>query len=344
MSSGPAVPDATATSNAQTQSNIQTGTAQQNLSQINQVTPFGNQTYSTTGKNPDGTPIRQLTTTLSPELQNLLNSQMGTAQQGQGLAQQAGQQAQTALGMPLNAPTYQQYGTNDYSADRQRVEDALMGRLNTQYDRDRQALEQSLSNKGIQVGTEAYRSAMDDYGRNVADGRTSAILGAGQEQSRLAELERASTAGNNQLAQQGLQDRMNIQNQGLNNFLGLASGQQVGMPQFAGTPQAGVAPTDVSGNAWNAYGAQQQQHNSFWNGVGAIGSAVGGWMFSDERLKTDKKVIGETPGGTDIYKYRYKGSPMMQTGVMAQDLKKKQPEAVRKGPGGFLQVDYRRVL
>ena len=80
-----------------------------------------------------------------------------------------------------------------------------------------------------------------------------------------------------------------------------------------------------------------------WNGIGAAGSAVGGWMFSDERLKTDKKVIGETPGGTDVYSYRYKGSPMMQTGVMAQDLKKKQPEAVRKGPGGFLQVDYRRV-
>lgn len=335
MSSGPSVPDATQVSNQQTQSNIQTAQAQRDINQVNQQTPFGNLTYSADGKT--------ATTTLSPQLQNLLNSQMGTQQQMQGLAQTAGSQAAGAIGQPIVAPTYSQVGSSDYSADRRRVEDAMFGRLNSQIDRDRGSMEQSLANKGIQVGAEAYRNSADDFNRGVSDARTSVLLAGGQEQSRLSELERANAAANNQIANQGFQDRLGIQNQALNNYLGLAGGQQVGMPQFASTPQSGVAATDVAGNAWNQYNAQQNQSNSFWNGLGAIGGAVGGWAFSDERLKTDKSKIGETPAGADVYTYRYKGSPMMQMGVLAQDLKKTQPEAVRKGPGGFLQVNYRRV-
>lgn len=309
MSSGPSVPDASQVSNQQTQSNIQTAQAQRDINQVNQNTPFGNLTYSADGKT--------ATTTLSPPLQNLLNTQLGNANTA-------------ASGM--TAPNYQTVGSNDYSADRQRVEDAMFGRLNSQVDRDRMSMEQSLANKGIKVGGEAYGNTVGDFNRGVADARTSILLAGGQEQSRLSDLERANTAANNQISNQGLQDRLAIMN-----------GQSVGMPQFGATPQSGVAATDVSGNAWNSYNAQQNQSNGFWNGLGAIGGALGGWAFSDERLKTDKERVGETEGGTPIYSYRYKGSPMMQMGVMAQDVKKKQPEAVKKTPSGFLAVNYREV-
>lgn len=291
MSNGPQAPNAGQLNQQQTNSNIASATAQQNLSMVDQVSPFGSQKYTQVGKNPDGTPKFQSTTSLAPEFA--------------GLPGQVG---------GLLAQPYK-----DYSADRQNVEDALMGRLNKQFDRDRGSMEQSLANKGIALGSEASNNANDDFNRSVAEGRTSAILGAGQEQSRLAQLE---------MAQRG---------QGVNELTALATGGQVQ------TPQAGVAPTDVSGNAWNAYNAQKQQNDSFWNGVGAVGSTVGGWAFSDERLKTDKQEVGETPGGTPVYTYRMKGSPMMQMGVMAQELKKKQPEAVAKTPSGFLAVDYRRV-
>lgn len=67
------------------------------------------------------------------------------------------------------------------------------------------------------------------------------------------------------------------------------------------------------------------------------------FSLSDERLKTDKKQVGETKDGTPIYTYRMKGSSKRQMGVMAQDVEKKNPAAVRKHPSGFKMVDYSKV-
>jgi len=92
------------------------------------------------------------------------------------------------------------YGT-DFSQDRQRVEDALMGRLDTRLNQDQEALGARLANQGINIGSEAYTRAMSDFGQNRNDARTSAILGAGQEQTRLAQLE-AQRAGFENSAQQ----------------------------------------------------------------------------------------------------------------------------------------------
>jgi hypothetical protein len=72
-----------------------------------------------------------------------------------------------------------------FSADRQRVEDALMGRLGTQRDRDMERLRTQLTNQGVNIGSEAYSRAMQDFDRTNTDMRTSAILASGQEQSRL---------------------------------------------------------------------------------------------------------------------------------------------------------------
>lgn len=65
-------------------------------------------------------------------------------------------------------------------------------------------------------------------------------------------------------------------------------------------------------------------------------------FFSDKRLKEDIKKIGKTDEGLGIYSYRYKGSPSTQIGVMAQEVQKKNPEAVHN-IGGLLAVDYSKV-
>lgn len=67
------------------------------------------------------------------------------------------------------------------------------------------------------------------------------------------------------------------------------------------------------------------------------------FALSDERLKTDKKQVGKTKSGTPIYTYRMKGSSKRQMGVMAQDVEKKQPSAVRRHSSGFKMVDYSKV-
>lgn len=61
--------------------------------------------------------------------------------------------------------------------------------------------------------------------------------------------------------------------------------------------------------------------------------------FSDVRLKTDIKKLGEREDGLGVYSYRYKGDSTPQVGVMAQEVLKVKPEAVHD-IDGLLAVDY----
>lgn len=93
------------------------------------------------------------------------------------------------------------YGT-DFSKDRQKVEDALMARMNPQLAQDRAALESRLVNQGLQPGSEAYNRAIDEARRAANDARYGAILAGGEEQSRLANLERDRAMFQNSAQQQ----------------------------------------------------------------------------------------------------------------------------------------------
>ena len=97
-----------------------------------------------------------------------------------------------------------------FSADRQRVEDALMGRLDQQRGRDMEGLRTQLANQGIGIGTEAYSRALQDFERTNTDMRTSAILGSGQEQSRLLGEARGAAGFTNQARQQDFANRTGL--------------------------------------------------------------------------------------------------------------------------------------
>lgn len=84
-------------------------------------------------------------------------------------------------------------GTDDFSADRQKVEDALYGRTTSRLDPQWQSqandLAVRLANQGVTVGSEAWQREMDAFGRAkndaYANARNDAILAGGTEQSRL---------------------------------------------------------------------------------------------------------------------------------------------------------------
>ena len=86
----------------------------------------------------------------------------------------------------------------DFSADRQRVEDALMARMQPQFDAARDNLERNLANRGVRMGSDAYGKAYDTVNRAETDARFGAILNAGQEQSRLQGLRFQDLARNDQ--------------------------------------------------------------------------------------------------------------------------------------------------
>jgi hypothetical protein len=126
-------------------------------------------------------------------------------------------------------PELDRMANNDWSQDRQRVEDALYSRLNPQLDQDRAALENRLANQGIRAGSEAYREAIALNDRQRNDARMQTILAGGQEQSRLAGLDQSRLGFNNNVGQQGFQNQLTT-NQFNNN-----AGQQGFQNQQAAT-------------------------------------------------------------------------------------------------------------
>jgi hypothetical protein len=103
-------------------------------------------------------------------------------------------------------------------------------------------------------------------------------------------------------------------------------------------------------NILGARSANAQSQASYSSGLfGGLGSALGGaatgagiFLASDRRLKTDIEKVGKTNAGLPIYTYKYKGDNKTQMGVMAQDVEKKTPKAVKE-VGGFKAVNYALV-
>lgn len=64
------------------------------------------------------------------------------------------------------------------------------------------------------------------------------------------------------------------------------------------------------------------------------------YLSSDRRIKENIKAIGRLKDGQIVYRFNYKGDPVTRIGLMAQEVKKKHPEAVHRDDIGILYVDY----
>ena len=112
--------------------------------------------------------------------------------------------------------------SNDFSGDRQRVEDALYSRstarLDPQFEMGQRDLETKLYNQGVQPGTEAWNREIASLSKQKQDAysgaRTDAITGGGQEQSRMYGMDYQTANQNaalqNQARQQGFQEQSRL--------------------------------------------------------------------------------------------------------------------------------------
>ena len=77
--------------------------------------------------------------------------------------------------------------------------------------------------------------------------------------------------------------------------------------------------------------------------AGTVGKLAG---FSDVRLKNEITFVGKLENGIKIYKWKWneKGKELagdqVEFGVLAQEVQKIVPEAVKRGPDGYLMVNY----
>lgn len=337
----PKGPSPIKTAEAQTGSNIGTAVANQVMGHTNQYTPYGNQTWTQSGTYTYNDPLTgktyqlpqwDMTQTLSPDQQALQDEQTRAGTNTARLAADQSARLGGILGKPMDfsgapgvdAPTFQRMGAGPklatsygdaggYEAGRKAVEDALMARLNPSLNQDKARLETQLSNQGLKRGTEAWNSAMQEFGQQSNDARYGAILNAGEEQSRLAGLDQAKATFGNAALQQAFENRMGVagfnnsagqqafqnqqglrsqylnemyaaRNQPINEIAALLGTGGVQQPQFMGPGSGGIANTDFAG-IQNAYQnrqiarAQQGGMTPMGGLFGLANTAIGAFPF-----------------------------------------------------------------
>jgi hypothetical protein len=275
-------------------------------------------------------------------------------------ALQALQRASGAAAHPVNT---------DYNAIRQQAIDAANSRLQPEQKMQEESLRSRLLNSGITEGSEAWNNAYRQFNNSVNDAQQQTLLNAenlaGQSINQTAQLRQIPLTEAGQIGQMAgnvgnlmntqLQQQLALRDQPLNEAQALLTGSQVQGPQFTNVPQTQVAPTDVIGATMGSanlanqqYQMQLQNQNALLGGMYGLAGTLGGaglMAWSDRRMKKDAHKIGKTPGGANVYTYKYKADPTEtpHIGVMAQELMKKQPGAVHKTPSGMYAVNYGAV-
>ena len=334
--SAPAAPDYSAAARETAAGNLaaaQTATA---ANRVNQITPYGNLTYSESGTDTRGNPIWTATQTLSPAQQQLLDYQNQTSA-GLGRLSQTGLgYVENMLNTPFDTSALPTTGFNPS----QSYQDAYMQRLAPQIQQGQERTQQRLANAGIDIGSEAYDRAMQAQGKAENDlllGATTQGFGVGQ-----------------QARQQALQEQAYLRNEPLNTLSAVRTGAQVQGPSFVNSAQqANTAGADILGAQQMQYNAQMGDFNqrqaaqqNFNQGLMGLGAA--GIMASDIRMKENIKQIHWLPNGLPVYEYEYKPEfkdhPLAGhgkfVGVMAQEVEAVYPQAVTTIENGYKAVNY----
>jgi hypothetical protein len=76
---------------------------------------------------------------------------------------------------------------------------------------------------------------------------------------------------------------------------------------------------------------------------GGGGGMRGGGRRSDINLKHDIALVGQLDNGLGFYRFSYIGSDRAYVGVMAQEVQVVMPDAVSRGPDGYLRVRYDKL-
>jgi len=220
MSKGspPPAPDYTGAALAEAQASRENLTTQNYANRPTINTPFGSQSWQTQAAT-DPSTGQQVTawtqnTSLTPEAQSALNSQLALQQGRSNLAEGFMSRVGSEYAQPfdysnlpaaynppaprsLNTSLGQQdiqrglnFGDNPAmpafdSSYRDNIANSLMERMQPQFDRQQGSLETQLANQGFERGSQAYKQALDDLQERQSRERFNALDMAGSEAQRL---------------------------------------------------------------------------------------------------------------------------------------------------------------
>ena len=213
-------------------------------------------------------------------------------------------------------------GLSGLSLDPTATQDAYYNQatrlLNNQFDREKTSTDTNLINRGIQVGSDQYNRVMGD----LSDRQNGTLQDIANQ---------AVYMGQQNLGQQ------------IGNINSIGAGRDI----FALSGMGGG--NSAYDNAYNGsiYNENQrnQRNQNILNSAGTL-SSLAMMAFSDKRLKENLKPVGKLNNGLKVYVGNYKKETGLGTKpqlfLLAQEVKKKRPEAVKDF--GALAVDYKKAV
>lgn len=236
----PPPPDYASAARETAQGNIDAARLATAANRVNQITPFGNLTYTQTGEDKYGNPMWTATQTLSPEQLKIANQQADLSSGLLGTAQKGLEYAGNVISKPgIDTSKLPSTGFNPG----QSYQDAIMTRLAPQIARENQSFEQDMANKGIGVGTAAYNTAKELLSQNQNDRLVSSTV-QGLNTGLAANQQGFSQAAYNQM-------------QPINVINALRTGSQVSTPQYVNPAlQSTTQGPDLLGAVSSRYNAE----------------------------------------------------------------------------------------
>ena len=340
----PAAPDPKVTAAAQTGTNVTTALANAQLANVNKFGPDGSETWTTNGGQnfTDPTsganyfiPQYEQRTTLSPAQQAIKDATDSASLNLGTIARDQSAFLKDYLNKPFSLD-----GMGTFKIDNEATEARLMElgrkRLDPLIAQREEATRTRLANSGIKQGSKAWDVEMGNFSQGTNDAYNQLLLTGRQQAGSEMTTER----------QQRVQEALTQRNQPLNEIGALMSGSQVSMPQFGGTQQPALPTVDYAGLVNENYNQQmqayQQKNAARQNVLGGLFGLGSAFITSDRRAKKDIKPAGRLMGHK-LYSYTYKGDDKPQIGVMAQEVEKTRPDAVRE-VGGLKQVNYGKLF
>ena len=238
----------------------------------------------------------------------------------------------------------------DLGRQAERLEKATFERgkalLEPRFEEQRSKLEQRLVDQGLPRGSEAFNRELnrleEGQGEQLQRLSLDSIAAGRQEQSRLQQLSQALRAQQfqEQTGLSALERQIRAQQFG---EVGAIGGFSTPFTQISapGVNAAGIInqgfQNQVAGfNLANQRHQQQQQQFGDILGTGASLFAL-----SDSRVKENINLIGKE-NGHNVYRFNYIGNPTKFIGVMAQEVERVKPEAV-KVINGVKAVCYKMI-
>lgn len=340
----PAAPDPRETARVQGAMNKEAVRESAKVNQIGTQGPQGKTYYTGEIGGPDRTLVTELNPTAQKAFDNQQNITLGLSQYGNKLADDIGGLGTFSLSGLPSAP---------WEADRSEMVgdlekstyDRAYNLMADDFERQDDQLNTYLETRGITAGSDAWKDAnsqvAENRGRTLNDLALASVSAGRAEDSRL--FNQGLTARN-----QGINEMITERTQPMNELSALLQGSPaISAPQSVAPGQYAVQPGDYQGAAALAYqGAlnNANSNNAFMSNLLGLGGQIGSaFMLSDRRLKRDIKRVGTLRNGLGVYSFRYLFAPAVHVGVMAQEVVKVLPHAV-KDVGGYLAVDYSEVL